>query len=144
MAGAGNVSITGDKELLKALGQLKVTVENRIMRKALRAGAKPVRADARANAPFDSGLLKKNIKTRSYKGRKDNIAVYVGTGTRQEMGIEGKWYYPAHVELGHKGVSGVPFLRNALKRNTATVMTIVRKETWDGIRKEAQKLANKK
>jgi HK97 gp10 family phage protein len=48
---AAGAELTGFKELTAKLRELEVKLQNKILRKALRAGAKPILAKAKANAP---------------------------------------------------------------------------------------------
>lgn len=63
--------IKGGKELDAMLKTLPIKMERNIMRSALRAGAVPIRDEARANVAVDQGELKKSIKitTSSKRGK---------------------------------------------------------------------------
>jgi HK97 gp10 family phage protein len=63
------IHVRGLKELQKFLDQLPVKIERNIMRGALRAGAKPILAQAIAGVPVQSGELKNSLKiSTSAKG----------------------------------------------------------------------------
>ncbi len=107
-SGGGDVSevtVKGLDQLQKFLDQLPAKIEKNVMRGALRAGAKPVLAAAKANAPvatpsaenqrlygLHSGALRDSIRISvSVKGGKVTAAVKAG---------KGDVYYARFVEYG--------------------------------------------
>jgi HK97 gp10 family phage protein len=56
------VQVKGLKELNQFLQQLPAKIERNVLRGALRAGARPVQQQAKANAPKDTGQLAAGIK----------------------------------------------------------------------------------
>ena len=66
-----DVKVKGLADLNKFLQQLPAKVEQSVLRGALRAGANVVMAEAKANVPVDSGLLRDGLKvtTNSRRGR---------------------------------------------------------------------------
>lgn len=66
-----DVRVKGLADLNKFLQQLPAKVEQSVLRGALRAGANVVMAEAKANVPVDSGLLRDGLKvtTNSRRGR---------------------------------------------------------------------------
>jgi len=56
--------VTGDKEALAAIEQLKGTIGRRILRKSINAAAAPMRTQLRSMVPRDTGLLKKRIVSK--------------------------------------------------------------------------------
>jgi len=148
MAGSSvrfGMALFGDKELEKALTRLGIETTTKLMKEAAVAAAQPVLDAARDNAPKLSGRLEQNIRIRPV-GRKTFAGAMVQTGTRAKMGISGssKWYYPAHVELGHpkmlfgKGPFGrvepKPYLRPALYDNKYRALGIMKRVLWTTIR----------
>lgn len=88
------VDISGYKELSSALGELTVRMADAAARKAVRAAARPVITQARANLsaiPFDdsTGLLKRSVgvKVKKYRGRKvaPSGLGFVGSARTQRM-----------------------------------------------------------
>jgi len=141
MAGGVDISLIGDKELQRKFKTLVGKVQKKIARKAIRAGAKIVLADAKNRAPVLSGKLKKSLKVKAIKRSRSTIGVLVQTGTREKLNIpEGsKYYYPAAVEYGHGGVAAKPFLRPALDTNADRALSTIQRELWNGIRIEGAK-----
>lgn len=125
MAARFNVGLTGDKELEQALANVTEKVERKVLRAALRRAALGVLRVAQANiasprvriAPGTSqrrarqlqrlarrfGRLRNSLSVKLLSRRKGRVGYQVVTGTRAELGIGGnaRYYYPAHVELGH-------------------------------------------
>ena len=114
-----DISLLGDKALQRKLNRLPQKIQKKVMRQALREGARPILAAAKTNAPVDTGRMKASLKLRSHKARRGNFGVEVRTGTRTELGIpEGATsYYPYSVEFGHGNVPAHPFMRPALDDN---------------------------
>jgi HK97 gp10 family phage protein len=107
--------LRGIEDLLKRLDKLDRKVRRQVVVKALRAGAKTIAADVRARAPVDTGLLKKSVKVRAGKRKKDRIAigvvVYGGHPTPMV----------AAVELGHDDQPARPFIRPAFEAHKGPV-----------------------
>jgi HK97 gp10 family phage protein len=99
MAETVSINLFGHKELIRALEQLPVAVENRVLKFALREAAKPMLKAARANAPVGrSGLLKKSIKIRTMKRKKGRVGFTVGA-SRDNLPT-GKAFYGYFQEKG--------------------------------------------
>ena len=97
---SGAVSLRGFAEFEKKLRALPGKVARKVVRQALREGAKIIQAEAKARVPVDSGKLKKSIKVRAAKSRKKGTAaVVVQTG---QGDFKGETFYGAFLEYGHK------------------------------------------
>lgn len=109
-------------ESLVAAGDAKTT--GKVLRGAMRKGAKLVLADARQRCPVDTGALRASLKIRM-KSKKDLVMAKVGAG---EKDFVGKVFYAPMVEFGHfsgrasnkwgkprKHVAAHPFLRPAFE-----------------------------
>lgn len=91
---------TNAAEVRRIVDALPAKIEKRVWRKACRAAAKVILPRARANAPKQTGQLRKALRVRALKRSR----VYVGA--RVTVGAD-KWYtgdtfYAAFVEFGHK------------------------------------------
>ena len=108
---ANDLVISGLAELNSVLQQLPVKVENKILRGALRAGAKVFLLEARKRVPVQSGALRRSlrIKTSSRRGvvtatmiagdSKTNKTVHKKKGGGIKVTYSNAWY--AHlVEFG--------------------------------------------
>ena len=89
---AKNIHINGAKELAQALALLPANIEKNIMRGALRAGAKVIEADAKANVPVQDGDLKQSLRVTTNR-KKGEVSATVKAGNKKA------WYYH-FVEFG--------------------------------------------
>ncbi|MGP1675928.1 MAG: HK97-gp10 family putative phage morphogenesis protein [Burkholderiales bacterium] len=148
--------IKGLSDLNKFLQDLPVKLEKNILRSALRAGAKVMQTQAKANVPVQSGDLKKSIKigTRARGGRvtasvktKLWYAKWVEYGTRAHniaakkngwlsfMGIFAK-------EVMHPGAKPHPFLRPALDATASAAVIAVGEKIKSRLTKEGLNVAD--
>lgn len=110
--GKFEIQLDGMDEVARIFNDLDLKVQKKILRPALRAGAKVLRESVRhaANAMLsktdqpaphvaDTLKVKALKRDRSKKGR---VGYVVITAMRGDLGIEkGDTYYPAHLEHGH-------------------------------------------
>lgn len=125
------VQVTGLKELAQFLDELPAKLQNNVMRGALRAGMKPVQADAKMAVAVVSGQLRDGLKistrnkagmvTASLKatGKHGYIARFVEFGTRPHT-ISAKdggalaFGGGVYQSVQHPGAKPHPFMRPAL------------------------------
>ena len=133
-----NNSVVGVAEVQRLFEQVG-KAPAKVLTKAVKNSAKIVLLAARANAPVDSGALKKGIKLkaerRGGKGKRVyQIGVFGSAGGGEEfvkISAAGKRsFYPASQEYGWtdqygKYHPGYSYLRNAADRNTARVHTMM-------------------
>ena len=122
---AGQVEISGLKELEKCLLQLPDALHQKVLNAAIREGAKEIQREARAKVPksakshqvgkkgrksyiaqVNPGHLRKNIKVRLVRASEKGQAtgyVYVSFSA----------YYGKFVEYGTRKMSAKPFMRPA-------------------------------
>ena len=155
-----DIEMLGDKKLQRTLNRMDLRVQAKGMAKALRAGGKPILADAKARARAahnpatpSTNMLKvaRGLKLRKAKGRRRGvIGMRILTPTKAELGIpEGsKWYYPAHVELGsgptkrgRPAVPAIPYMRGALHAGRQSALRRIRVHLWRFIRAQARATA---
>jgi HK97 gp10 family phage protein len=140
------LKLQGGAELAAKLETLPTRVANKVIRQSLRIGTKIILAETVAKAPVNTGLLKKTLKVRAMKRRRNQIGVQVIT----EGGFyQGKAFYGAFLEFGHKAgprklgnkrqqVPAKPFIKpafDAVKEQAASVILQAMKQ---GIEREAQ------
>lgn len=131
MAARFDFRFTGDKALERNLRDLPAKVERSIMVTAMRKATREVILPAIvANSPVGSpytrvtrgrtttgatggqfrrirfrqetgGRLKRSIKLQAMRRRRGRVGYRVVAGTRQQLGIRGRGYYPAHLEFGY-------------------------------------------
>lgn len=140
------IQVLGDKVIERRLHELADATQKKVVTHALREGGRPVLKTAQTLCPVRTGALKKSLKLRAYKKRRQGIfGVAVFTGTRRELGIpEGyRWYYPMAVEYGHGNVPAHSFMRKALDDNRRKSMRIIKTQIGTGIEREARRIARK-
>lgn len=122
------MQIIGLNELNSRLHQLRDEFSNKdagkVLYSSLMFASAPMYQQARANAPFRTGVIKGSIKRRRLtKGESANIdgaaiAIYVALkGKRSSR--ENAYYYIFHEEYGARGRPPIPFIRPAFDNNQA-------------------------
>lgn len=128
-----DVSILGDRELSARFRSLTTQHGGKVLRPAIRDGAKLVRDAARVNAsPGLTGANARTIKVRAGRGRRGAVNIRVVTGFRADLGIPSSspYYYPSAVEFGTAKMAARPFLRPALDSNRAAVLALISSSAW--------------
>lgn len=87
--------IEGGAELFKALGELPVKIERRVLRGALRAGAKVIEEEAKRRVPVKTGALRDSIRV-STSARGGQVTATIKAGGKKG----GQVYYAHLVEYG--------------------------------------------
>lgn len=109
---------------LKALGGFEKRVANKLLRGALRKGAKVVQQDAKADAPVgETNELKQSVKVRSGKRKKGQISIEVVADAHP------------FVEFGTSKMPAEPFLRPAMDANKQDVANQIVNQINDEIGK---------
>lgn len=117
------VNVEGAKELEKKLLSLEPKLGRKIIRQALRKGAKLILNQAKANVPVDTGDLKKSLKVRAMRKRRHRYGVMVATS---EGWFEGEQFYGGFIEFGTHKMAAQPFVRPAFdSEKDAAEKTIV-------------------
>lgn len=122
------VQINGLDELNNKLKALRDEVGNKdagkVLYQSLMFASTPMYQQARANAPFRTGVIKGAIKRRRLtRGDSANIdgaaiAIYVAIqGDRKSR--QNAYYYIFHEEYGARGRLPIPFIRPAFDNNQA-------------------------
>ena len=159
-----DIQLLGDKELQRMLADMTEKLERKVLVGAFRKVGRQVQQDAERRVPLRQvrlqvGLekrrirqlqrvaqkfarLRNNLTLKPLRRRKHRIGYMVVTGTRQQLGIQGTYYYPAHVELGHAGPHGSarrtrphPYLRPAIKNEA--LLGMLTSEIRAGIERHA-------
>jgi HK97 gp10 family phage protein len=137
-----DVVIKGGKELHDFLQQLPVKMEKNIMRSALRAGAKVIADEAKANVPVKDGDLRDSIRvsTRAKRGQVTASAkagnkkafywhfVEFGTAAHTIKAKNGKslFFNGSNVRsVRHPGARAKPFMRPALDSKSTEAIRAV-------------------
>lgn len=131
--------------LQRSLKGLPARLAKKVLRQAIRKGAKVIQQKANSLAPVDSGMTRKAIKVRAGKrSRKPRIWINTVVG---EGDYKGDTFYAAFLEYGHlsgkrgsdgrKAVPARPFMRPAAEQSEAEVTRLVRAEIAAGVEREA-------
>ena len=134
--------VKGLAELQAFLNQLPAKMEANIMRAALRQGANVVKAEAQANVPVKSGLLKAGLKV-STRNRRGTVTAAVKAGGKHgfiakwiEFGTAAHFIKPKTAKslffaglfsegVDHPGARPKPFLRPALDSRAQAALQAV-------------------
>lgn len=90
------VEIKGAAELKRMLGELPAKIEQNVVRGALRAAAKVIEQEAKANVPVNSGDLRASIRVSAGTKRGGRVYAHVKAGGRKK----GDPFYAHFVEFG--------------------------------------------
>lgn len=132
-------SFEGDRKAQRAFDKLKKGVQAKVLRPALREGAKIVKTAAQARAPKLTGTMARTMQVRAKKmsrkrvrvehGGLKPIAIAARTAPRAKLNIEGDdpYYYPAAIEFGTKHLPGRHFIEESGKAVKGTVIATVRR-----------------
>lgn len=137
-------SVSGGDAVAYAIKKLGNKVGKKPIRKGLRAGAKVFQMEMKRAAPVRSGFLRKHIKVRSAKPKRDRLQVLATSGDPKKANLNsGDAWYGGAVEYGHAGggwyrgkVDAKPYIRPSFdaKKQQAE------KTAQDTIRAEVRKL----
>jgi len=140
------VRVLGMSELNKQLKALGPRIEKNILRGGVRAVAREIANDAKANVPADTGNLRRNIVVRGFRGQrtrgKNRDTVRAGVVIREEgkrgkivrgeggaLGIkvlrQNNAFYWRFVEYGTKRMPARPFLRPAYDRMQSRISQVM-------------------
>lgn len=104
------LNVVGLRLIEKKLKLLEPKIAKGIVRKNLRAAAKPILKAAKANCPVLTGRLRKSLKIRVLKKRKSSYALQVSPSKGWAKGEE---FYGGFVEFGTVDMPAQPFVRPA-------------------------------
>ena len=146
---ADTFHVKGLSALGKALAELPVKLEKNVLRGALRAGMKPIRAQARQNVTKQSGALAKGLKVSTdsrskmvyarlkTSGPHDYIARFIEFGTARHWisskkgkmlriagtNVNGGSFVVFKDRVDHPGARPLPFMRPALDTQASAAVT---------------------
>ncbi len=136
---ASGMTMKGGRELLNTLTRLQGPETKKVLRKVLRAGAKPVQLKAKATVPINTGALRKSIRVKAGKRtRKKEMSVWVGTGDQDNM-FTGKTFYGGMVEYGTQNMAAQPFMRPAWDTTKTRTQRIIAVGLGRGVVRVARK-----
>ncbi len=135
------VFITGDDEVDFKLAGMLSRVQTKLVRKATREIAKPVRDSAKAWAPYETGELAGSIKVRALKRsrkNKDSVGARVITSDTDSL-FSGETYYGAFQEFGTEHMEANPFLLPAMLENERSAKSMFTKAMREIVKQEEAK-----
>lgn len=136
--------LKGFRELTAKLDQLKRSVRNRILRKAVTAAAGIVVNAAKAACPVETGQLRKSIGKRIKTYRRTGVVVgIVGPRTGFKNATTGRnpTKYSHLVEFGSATSAAKPFLRPAFDGNQSACLQKMAEVIEQELEQEARKAA---
>lgn len=139
-----SMKVINSKKVIQKLNGMEPKVRKKIERSALRKGGQIIAVAAKSRAPVYTGKVKKRIKVRAGKRRKNRLSVVIGTSQKDFTGDQ---FYAGFVEFGtkeriHKSgkrVGKVPathFFEEAVKATSSQVAGVIREEIESLIRAE--------
>jgi HK97 gp10 family phage protein len=119
----GEVHIKGLEEMRKKLAAVDGAVAKKLIRRALRAGAKVIATQCKADAPLRGGLLRSKIRVKAGKRKRNHIRMNVAIGKKD---FQGDTFYAGFVDRGRKSgkrgsrnrhpIAGSKFLEKAFDK----------------------------
>ena len=172
MAARFDFSFTGDVALARQLAGLTEKLERNILSEGIRKATRQVllpaiQASTPVGRPFTrvtrgrsstsaqggayrriryrqetGGRLKRSLKVRQLRRRKGRVGSSVYAGTRAQLGITGRGYYPAHQEFGFRArgkrrvTTNVQYMKRPLLSNRTAWLNAVAAEMRAGLERE--------
>jgi HK97 gp10 family phage protein len=122
------VKDNGIDAVFKELAALDKKLRNKIIRQAQREAAKVLAAEIRAEAPKDTGALKRSVKVRAGRRKKDTITTVVQVSGGHDDPFIG------FVEFGSKENPANPFIRRSVLAKRAEVVDTVAAKVGEAIK----------
>lgn len=149
MAAGIDISMVGDKALQKKFKRLEGVAQKRVIRKALRASAKRIKARVVAKVSGDpvgvqTGRYRQAIKAGKVKAiprSRGRIGLGIAMPLRSELGIspDDKHYFPAALEYGSDTAPARPHFRPAVDEHKTEELRQIGRDIGDGIEREAKR-----
>ena len=153
MAEESEVRLEGFAELAAAMRELGQRAAKNALRRAVSSGAVLVRNEARANAPVDTGEMKKDIQVKREKDQRDGplsakYSVFVRSGKKSRLAGSGRnvdkdSFYWKFIEYGTSKMAAQPFMRPAFEAKKEDAVQAIGKVLDEAIQKAARELANR-
>lgn len=123
-------------QLLQALKQFPINIQNNVLTGAVRAGCKPIVDEAKANVPKDTRNLEKSIGTVKRKTKDKSIARFSVTPRR---GGKHDGFYAHMIEFGTSKMPAAPFMRPAFENQSDQSIKAAKEYIAKRIDKEVEK-----
>ena len=139
------IKLEGAQELIYALQGMEPQLAKRVLGSAMREGAKPMLATAKANCPVSvdgshgnpPGTARNSLKIRAKKRRKGIVCVMIQTRAGD---FKGKAFYVSFLEYGTKHIAALSFMRKAFDTTKMASMAIAKRQISVGIENVASSL----
>lgn len=132
------IIVTGIKDIDRRLKTLLPRLQKKVIRQGMRAGLKVIAAEVKANAPVDTGRMKKAVQVRAVKSRKrGSIALEVRISGKVAGLIKpgrNPVFYPAIVEYKFR-----QFMKRAFNSKGEAARQVTINAIRMGIEREAGK-----
>ena len=120
-AGAGTISLAGDRRLIRKLARLPIATRTRALQQILSDAAVPIQRTARTLAPKRRGVLARSIERRILPGGPATVAVRPNYGTAPhahfaEFGTAQRTSTRDGVTFKHGAAPAQPFMRPAARQ----------------------------
>ncbi|MBI1347242.1 hypothetical protein GC163_13255 [bacterium] len=125
-----SVDIRGLNRVLKQLRNLEPKLSKKVLRKALREGAKVVQKEAKSTIPKVSGTTRKSLKVRAGKRSKHTIRFKMVTAFPKS---DADAFYYSFVELGTQYIRRRNYLKEATDRKRHEVLRQVEQSIRAGL-----------
>jgi HK97 gp10 family phage protein len=120
-------SINGGPNAIRNIAGLEKKIRTKILKQAIRAGAKVMAKEVKANAPEDTGRLKRSIKLRAGKRKKGVISINVVVSGGHDTP------FVTSVEYGNEHTVAHPFIRPAFNSTVEPVGELIVRQVKDAI-----------
>ena len=131
-----DIEVMGMEDVLKKLKILPERIQKNVVAGAIRAGASLVAKEMKANAPKDSGGLRKSIGVVKRKTNNKNIILFtVAPRVKKNHGFLAHFF-----EYGTSKMAAQPFMRPAFEAKGKEAIDATKKYMIKRIDKEVAKL----
>ena len=142
-------SITGLKELQKALAELPQGIARNVLRGAVNAGATVIKTEAKARAPALTGVLKRALYQKQIREKSNLLLQTFFVGVRQgksskktKKGVIDA-FYARFVEFGTSKMPARPFMRPAFESKKEAAVQAIKDYLTTRIPNEIEKASQK-
>lgn len=136
--------ITGLKAIDRRLKTLEPRVQKKVVRQAMRAGLKWLKAAVEDEAPKDTGTMASKVKVRAVKSRKRGsieleVRIEADDQTKKTSAKTGKTaFYPAVVQYGSSTLPPDPFMTRAFEAKGEAARQATLGKLLEGIEREVR------
>ena len=107
--------VVGLADLQETLTRLEKKTSSKIVRQAIRAGAKTILDETKLHTPVDTGLMLRRMTVRAMKRKRGRTGYRLMFKNVNRLSGKtkagGRTFYPAAVEYGTKHQAAQPFMR---------------------------------